>query len=112
MVDLPIQISPNNNIVEINPSKPVGDETSNQINDRPFLLLDVRQVEDFERCHIIMAKSYPASRLTRAVNFETRWVLFQNNFLSVPCNSRSCLRHTWCFLGRLAQAGVEPWLPR
>lgn len=48
------------------------EEHLSPVVDRPFLLLDVRQPEDFERGHIIMARSYPASRLTRAVNFETR----------------------------------------
>jgi hypothetical protein len=44
------------------------------IVDRPFLLLDIRQAEDFERSHIIMARSYPTNRLSRAVNFETRQI--------------------------------------
>jgi len=47
-------------------------ETPKAINERPFLLLDIRQAEDYKRSHIVMAKSYPASRLSRAVNFETK----------------------------------------
>jgi hypothetical protein len=42
------------------------------ICDRPFLLLDIRQPEDFARSHIVMSRSYPTNLLSRAVNFETR----------------------------------------
>lgn len=49
------------------------------ICDRPFLLLDIRQPEDFERSHIIMSRNYPTTRLTRAVNFETREMLHYKN---------------------------------
>lgn len=42
--------------------------------DRPFLLLDVRSKEDFDRAHLSFARSYPANRLSRAVNFETRHI--------------------------------------
>jgi centrosomal protein CEP41 len=37
-----------------------------QTVDCPFLLLDVRDEEEFEQCHIQNAKCYPKSRLSRA----------------------------------------------
>ena len=33
-----------------------------------FLLLDLRQVEDFEKCHVLGASSYPTAMLSRSVN--------------------------------------------
>lgn len=49
------------------------------ICDRPFLLLDIRQQEDFDRSHLVMSRNYPTTRLTRAVNFETREMLHYKN---------------------------------
>jgi len=37
---------------------------------RPYLLLDVRESEDFRKSHIITAESYPKTKLSRA-NYET-----------------------------------------
>lgn len=47
--------------------------------EKPFLVLDIRPVEDFEVCHIVGAKSYPSVRLTRAVNYETKEMLAFKN---------------------------------
>lgn len=35
---------------------------------KPFLLLDTREADDFERCHIYGAINFPISRLSRAAN--------------------------------------------
>ena len=43
--------------------------------DRPYLLLDIRPVEQYEAGHIVSARSYPHVRITRAVNFETKEML-------------------------------------
>lgn len=56
-------------------SKLVVPETSSL----PFLLLDVRQKDAFDQCHIIGAQSYPASLLSRSVNYFTKDILeFKN----------------------------------
>lgn len=56
-----------------------GIETNSGRNDRPFLILDVRDVEDFEMLHIVSAESYPMSRLSRSINFESKSMLrFKN----------------------------------
>lgn len=43
--------------------------------DCPFLLLDVRDEEEFEKCHIQGAKLYPKARLSRATNQFTPEIL-------------------------------------
>ncbi len=46
---------------------------------RPYLLLDVRSEEEFDRGHLRTAQSYPQSRLLRCMSFETRSMLrFKN----------------------------------
>jgi len=37
----------------------------------PYLLLDVREAEEFDKCHMKTATNYPSSRLARVMNFET-----------------------------------------
>lgn len=43
--------------------------------DCPFILLDVRDEEEFERCHITMAENYPKARLSRATGQFTPEIL-------------------------------------
>ncbi|CAL1539048.1 unnamed protein product [Lymnaea stagnalis] len=45
----------------------------------PYLLLDVREKDAYDECHIITAKSYPTAMLARSVNYETKEMLqFKN----------------------------------
>ncbi|XP_065909391.1 centrosomal protein of 41 kDa-like [Dysidea avara] len=45
----------------------------------PYLLLDVRDRESYDQCHIIGAQSYPAVTLSRSCNYFTREILdFKN----------------------------------
>jgi len=46
---------------------------------RPFLILDVREEDLYERKHIAMAKSYHHFRLSRAFNYETKEMLMFKN---------------------------------
>ncbi|VDN17438.1 unnamed protein product [Dibothriocephalus latus] len=46
---------------------------------KPYLLLDVRDSDDFDNCHIIGALNYPATMLSRCMNFETREMLAFRN---------------------------------
>ena len=45
------------------------------VPDCPFILLDVRDEEEFEKCHIQGAKLYPKARLSRATNQFTPEIL-------------------------------------
>ncbi|XP_065179711.1 centrosomal protein of 41 kDa B-like [Sycon ciliatum] len=49
------------------------------LSDIPFLILDVRDKDAYERCHIITARSYPAAMLTRSCNYFTREILQYKN---------------------------------
>ena len=47
--------------------------------ERPFLILDIRDAEEFKRGRIVTSKSYPAVRLSRSVNYESKDMLkFKN----------------------------------
>ena len=46
---------------------------------RPFLILDVREGELYERGHIALAKSYHHFRLSRAFNYETKEMISLKN---------------------------------
>jgi len=46
---------------------------------RPFLILDVREEDLYERRHIAMARSYHHFRLSRAFNYETKEMLAFKN---------------------------------
>ncbi|XP_023328278.1 centrosomal protein of 41 kDa [Eurytemora carolleeae] len=46
---------------------------------RPFLLLDLRDTDLFSRSHISLAVNYPAIRLNRAFDYETREMLRLKN---------------------------------
>ncbi|XP_045165304.2 centrosomal protein of 41 kDa-like isoform X2 [Mercenaria mercenaria] len=45
----------------------------------PYLLLDVRENDSFDQCHIITAKNYPKAMLSRACNYETKDMLAFKN---------------------------------
>ncbi|XP_074646869.1 centrosomal protein of 41 kDa-like [Tubulanus polymorphus] len=45
----------------------------------PYLLLDVREEDEFSRCHLIRALSYPSAMLSRSVNYETKEMLSFKN---------------------------------
>ena len=47
--------------------------------DRPYLILDIRDVDDYKRGRLMTSKSYPFPRLMRSVNFESKDMLkFKN----------------------------------
>ena len=47
--------------------------------ERPYLILDIREAEEFKRGRIVTSKSYPAVRLSRSVNYESKDMLkFKN----------------------------------
>ena len=41
----------------------------------PYLLLDVRPPEDYEKFHMVTAFNYPSAMLARSVNYETKELL-------------------------------------
>ncbi|GBM13778.1 Centrosomal protein B, partial [Araneus ventricosus] len=46
----------------------------------PYLLLDVRDRDEFLKCHIKTAKHYPAAMLSRSIGYETEEMkLYKNN---------------------------------
>ncbi|CAH8541048.1 unnamed protein product [Dicrocoelium dendriticum] len=45
----------------------------------PYLLLDLRDRDEFDSCHIITAHSYPAAMLSRSINYETAAMLAFRN---------------------------------
>ncbi|XP_062508203.1 centrosomal protein of 41 kDa-like [Corticium candelabrum] len=45
----------------------------------PFLLLDVREKDDYDQCHIIGALNYPAAMLSRSFNYFTKEILSYKN---------------------------------
>ncbi|XP_050411699.1 centrosomal protein of 41 kDa isoform X2 [Patella vulgata] len=45
----------------------------------PYLLLDVRDMDAFNACHIISAKNYPTAMLARSVNYESKDMLTYKN---------------------------------
>lgn len=47
--------------------------------DYPFLILDVREPDLFARSHLALARSYPAIRLNRAFDYETKEMLRVKN---------------------------------
>ncbi|KAI1882296.1 hypothetical protein AGOR_G00249220 [Albula goreensis] len=59
-------------------------ETSPRLSDLPYpdcpyLLLDVRNREDYDQCHIVSAFSYPVATLSRTMNPYTKEVLDYKN---------------------------------
>ncbi|KAM7541493.1 hypothetical protein Aperf_G00000044993 [Anoplocephala perfoliata] len=48
-------------------------------HDCPYLLLDVRDRDEFDLCHIIRAINYPHTMLSRCMNFEIREMLAFRN---------------------------------
>ncbi|KAL7062683.1 hypothetical protein AAHC03_0937 [Spirometra sp. Aus1] len=61
---------------------PARSSTASLLGDcvnKPYLLLDVRDSDDFDSCHIIGALNYPATMLSRCMNFEMREMLAFRN---------------------------------
>lgn len=63
----------------------VQDTTARDLPERllyeqqPYLLLDVRDPDDYNRCHIISALNYPHTMLSRVMNYESKELLnFKN----------------------------------
>lgn len=55
-------------------AKPLKNNTTN-----PYLLLDVRDPDSYQQCHIITAKNYPHSMLLRTCNYESNDLLTFKN---------------------------------
>ncbi|XP_031571979.1 centrosomal protein of 41 kDa-like [Actinia tenebrosa] len=49
------------------------------IESMPYLLLDIREKDAFDKCHIIGALNYPASMLSRSYNYFTKEILMFKN---------------------------------
>ncbi|KAL3853498.1 hypothetical protein ACJMK2_017034 [Sinanodonta woodiana] len=45
----------------------------------PYLLLDIRDRDAYDQCHIITALNYPTAMLSRSVNYETKEMLTHKN---------------------------------
>ncbi|KAI0223033.1 Centrosomal protein of 41 kDa [Lamellibrachia satsuma] len=45
----------------------------------PYLLLDVRDSDDYMQCHLVTAVSYPKANLSRATNYESKEMLAYKN---------------------------------
>ncbi|CAL8099230.1 unnamed protein product [Calicophoron daubneyi] len=54
--------------------RPVDTET-----ELPYLILDLRDREEYDECHIITALNYPIAMLSRSVNYETPEMLSYRN---------------------------------
>jgi len=50
-----------------------------QNENMPYLLLDIRDRDEYNACHIITALNYPAAMLSRSVNNETKELLAYKN---------------------------------
>lgn len=76
---------------EVMPKSENSDSSSSsQINmkkrERPYLILDIRDAEAFKKGRIVTSKSYPAPRLSRSVNYESKDMLkFKNIQGKKPC---------------------------
>ncbi|XP_057692240.1 centrosomal protein of 41 kDa isoform X2 [Corythoichthys intestinalis] len=57
----------------------VGTDTEKLYKDCPYLLLDVRERELYDQCHIITAHSFPITMLSRTMNPYTKEVLEYKN---------------------------------
>ena len=45
----------------------------------PYLLLDIRDRDEYDQCHIITALNYPIAMLSRSINNETKELLAYKN---------------------------------
>ncbi|KAM7415158.1 hypothetical protein PAMA_019807 [Pampus argenteus] len=61
--------------------------------DCPYLLLDVRDREQYDRCHIISAHSFPITTLSRTMNPYTKEVLEYVSFNTTTRHHMSSLKH-------------------
>jgi centrosomal protein CEP41 len=48
-------------------------------NDVPYLLLDIRDKDEYDNCHIKTALNYPIAMLSRSINNETKELLAFKN---------------------------------
>ncbi|XP_078310045.1 centrosomal protein of 41 kDa-like isoform X2 [Crassostrea virginica] len=64
---------------EIDSARPPQAATKVEDFSCPYLLLDIRDADSFEDCHIITAKNYPTSMLSRATNYESKDMLAFKN---------------------------------
>ena len=74
------------------------EEAATHTTPRPFLILDVRDPEDFSRGHLVYSHNYPHTRLNRAFDYETKEMLRVKNkaaaILVVYDNDESVARQT------------------
>ena len=76
-------------------------ESSSKINmkkrERPYLILDIRDAEAFKKARIVTSKSYPAPRLSRSVNYESKDMLKYKN---IQGNSSESRKYTFDIIKR------------
>ncbi|XP_072027095.1 centrosomal protein of 41 kDa A-like [Amphiura filiformis] len=61
------------------PDTPKLPSTANRDIDCPYLLLDLRDNDDYQKCHIISAKNYPTAMLSRSCNNYTKDMMSYRN---------------------------------
>ena len=67
-----------NGIGEMDPDQ-VADTEPQERDSRPFVILDVRESEEYSRSHLVYSQSYHHTRLNRAFDYETREMLRVKN---------------------------------
>ena len=79
-------------------------ESSSKISmkkrERPYLILDIRDAEAFKKARIVTSKSYPAPRLSRSVNYESKDMLKYKNIQGNPSESRNYKHKTFDIIKR------------
>lgn len=66
---------------DINQLQNISHSTANVLSEdiMPYLLLDLREKDQYDSCHIITALNYPIAMLSRSVNNETKELLAYKN---------------------------------
>ncbi len=64
---------------QANKNEPVKDRNQEKSDNTPYLLLDIRDRDEYNQCHIITALNYPAAMLSRSINNETKELLLFKN---------------------------------
>ena len=84
------------------------DSKPQERDSRPFLILDVRESEEFSRSHLVYSQSYHHTRLNRAFDYETREMLRVKNKpgqILVVCDNDESLASK--FATTLTQRGYD-----
>ncbi|EDO36249.1 predicted protein, partial [Nematostella vectensis] len=79
-IDVKDQDSDHNKSSEMPTETPLS-TVAPDVESMPYLLLDLRDKEAFDKCHIIGALHYPSSMLSRSYNYFTKEILIFKNKL-------------------------------